>query len=372
MREVFEVELSSRSRRGVQLILPAQPYDMLDAVEQLRLEEGETIKWVLPRDGCFGYDEVFQVLDRSGSLYELNALAQRLSVLGDGQQAVLDGLLKLEPENRHGCAIIPIPRLIDLAYSTDCCHMVEGITTDAQLGRFCAESGFVPGADDLSDKMFALLDFARIGREFREAEGGVFTAQGYVQRHDDLRQVYETLDLTLQIPDYTILAETASGCEVKLPVPMGGPTGNEPAQCLDCAAPALTGLTATLGTLDMLARRLAELKVDGELLKYRAVLEATGCDDICRALILADELDQYMLDFNCYTPKEVGMSALHFIVPQREIAALLPHVDLEQYGQALIQAGGGMLTGYGLIERVGHEPIRSMGQEPTRGGMEMM
>lgn len=372
MREVFEVELSSRSRRGVQLILPAQPYDMLDAVEQLRLEEGETIKWVLPRDGCFGYDEVFQVLDRSGSLYELNALAQRLSVLGDGQQAALDGLLKLEPENRHGCAIIPIPRLIDLAYSTDCCHMVEGITTDAQLGRFCAESGFVPGADDLSDKMFALLDFARIGREFREAEGGVFTAQGYVQRHDDLRQVYETLDLTLQIPDYTILAETASGCEVKLPVPMGGPTGNEPAQCLDCAAPALTGLTATLGTLDMLARRLAELKVDGELLKYRAVLEATGCDDICRALILADELDQYMLDFNCYTPKEVGMSALHFIVPQREIAALLPHVDLEQYGQALIQAGGGMLTGYGLIERVGHEPIRSMGQEPTRGGMEMM
>ena len=64
------------------------------------------------------------------------------------------------------------PQLIDLAYSTDCCHLVEGVVTDAQLGRFCTGNGFVPEAEGLSDKAFELLDFAKIGREFCEAAGG--------------------------------------------------------------------------------------------------------------------------------------------------------------------------------------------------------
>ena len=372
MCKVFEVELSSHSRRNVPLALPAQPYVMLDALEQLRLEDGEIPQWILPSTGCFGYDDVFQVLDRSGGLFDLNALAQRLSALDDQQDAALEGLLKMEPGNQYGCAVIPIPRLIDLAYSTDRCHIVEEATDDYTLGRFCAENGFVPEADDLSDEAFELLDFTRIGQQFRQNEGGVFTSGGYVQKHDELRQVYETLDLAPKKPDHTILVQTASGCEVKLPVPLGDPTGDEPVLCADCAAPALIGLSGRLGTWDMLAHRLAELEVDGELPKYKAVLDATGCDDICWALSLADELDQYMLDPKCRTPEEVAESAINFVVPQREIAALLPHVNLYQYGQALVQAGGGALTGYGLIERVGHQPIQSMEQEPTQGGLEMM
>lgn len=72
----------------------------------------------------------------------------------------------------------PLSRLIDLAYSTECCHLVKGVVTDAQLGRFCAENGFVPALDGLPDEVFELLDFERIGRECRESEGGVFTQLG--------------------------------------------------------------------------------------------------------------------------------------------------------------------------------------------------
>ena len=125
----------------------------------------------------------------------------------------------------------------------------------------------------------------------------------------------------------------------------------------------------------MLAHRLAELEVDGELPKYKALVEATGCDDICQALSLADELDQYMLNQKCRTPEEVAESAINFTVPQREIPALLPHVDLYQYGQALIQAGGGELTDYGLIERCDGQPIQAMDQERSQdqhNGMELM
>ena len=371
LRKVFEVELGARSGHFTQLILPAAPYAMLDALEKLRLEEVEAPTWATL--SVFNCERIADFMDEDGTLFELNALCQQLALLDEAQLAVVEGLAKMEYE--QGAQPVPLPRLIDMAYSTDRCHFVEEATDDYTLGRFCAENSFVPEADDLSDEAFELLDFARIGREFRQNEGGVFTSGGYVQKHDELRQVYETLDLAPKKPDHTILVQTASGCEVRLPVPLGDPTGDEPVQCLDCAAPALIGLSGRLGTWDMLAHRLAELEVDGELPKYKAVLDTTGCDDICWALSLADELDQYMLDPKCRTPEEVAESAINFTVPQREIPALLPHVDLYQYGQALIQAGGGELTGYGLIERCDGQPIQAMDQERSQdqhNGMELM
>ena len=202
MRKVFEVELSSQGGSWAELTLPAEPYVLLDALEKLRLEPGEAPRWEL-----FGADDdIFQHLDQdNGSLPELNALAQRFAQLDGAEITAFEGLAAMErmPVGQP----VPLPRLIDLAYSTDCCHLVEGVVTDAQLGRFCAENGFVPETKGLSDAAFELLDFERIGRQFREAEGGVFTRGGYVQRREKLKQVYGTLDLTPRKPDYAMLAE---------------------------------------------------------------------------------------------------------------------------------------------------------------------
>ena len=165
-------------------------------------------------------------------------------------------------------------------------------------------------AEGLSNAAFELLDFAKIGREFCEAEGGVFTRVGYVQRREELKQVYKTLDLTLKKPDYAILAELADGTQVKLPAPLGETLADDPAQCVDSAAPGLIGQTAMVSTLDMLARRLTELELDGELTKYKAVLAATGCEDIPQALALADELDRYRFDPEPREPDEVAAGHL--------------------------------------------------------------
>ena len=45
--------------------------------------------------------------------------------------------------------------------------MVGEALNDAQLGRFCAEKSFVPGAEDLPDSLFELLDTA--GMDCRRA-----------------------------------------------------------------------------------------------------------------------------------------------------------------------------------------------------------
>lgn len=360
MRKVFEVELSSKNG-CTELALPATRYALLDAVEKLELREGERPDWeILQTPACHN---IYPYLDPAGgTLSELNALTQRLAQLNEREHAVVEGLAKLAHE--QGERPIALSRLIDLAYSTDCCHLVEGVVTDAQLGRFCTGNGFVPEAEGLSDKAFELLDFAKIGREFCEAEGGVFTRVGYVQRREELKQVYKTLDLTLKKPDYAILAELADGTQVKLPAPLGETLADGPVQCVDSAAPGLIGQTAMVSTLDMLARRLTELELDGELTKYKAVLAATGCEDIPQALALADELDRYRFDPEPREPDEVAAGHLKGRLPEEELAALLPNVSLYRYGQAVMEQGGGKLTGYGYVQpSIGPSQNMEQGQE---------
>lgn len=368
MHKVFDVELSSENG-STELALPATPYALADALEKLWLEEREAPRWEILRMPNCG--QLAPYLDHSSTLFELNTLTQRLTELSKTEAAIVEGLAKMEipwPGNPP----VPIPRLIDLAYNTDCCHLLEGVVTDAQLGRFCAENGFVPETEGLSDAAFELLDFDRIGREFREAEGGVFTSGGYVQRRDELKQVYRTLNLSPGKPDYIILAETTSGERVKLPFPVNEPMGTEPVRCVDCAAPALIGIAGGMERMDLLARRLSGLEEAGDLPKYKALLEAVHCDDALLALSLVDGLDQYTFSPNLLEPMDVAMECLKTMLPDDAVKLLAPYVDLPRYGQAVLEQTDGQLTSYGLIQRVDGDPILNMAQKPTAGEMEIM
>lgn len=364
MRRIFNTELSVKSGGVTELTLPATPYAMLDALEKLQMEDGEKPKWEILQ--IYDCNSIVPFLDHSGPVQELNALCQQLALLNEQEVAVVEGLARMEHDG--DAQSVSLPGLINMAYSTDRCHLVEEAVNDHTLGRFCAENGFVPEVDNLSDEAFELLDFARIGREFRRNEGGVFTHGGYVQKHDEVKRVYGTLDLTPKQPDYAIIVQTASGCEIKLPFPLGETVADEPVQCVDCAAPALIGLSGALATWDMLAHRLTYLTVDSELTKYKAVLDAVRCDDLGRALTLADELDQYTFSPELCDPDEAAFAHLEQILPEQEARRLLPHVNLRKYGQAMIQEMGGTITGYGLIQPNGGEQEH----QPAQGGMEGM
>lgn len=248
MRKVFDVELGAGNDRCTELTLPATPWSMQDALEKLKLKKDEVPRWEILR--THGYDSLYFYLDRDGSLFELNALCQRLSQLDERQTAVVKGLAKAEFD--QGVRPVPMGRIIDMAYSTDRCHFLSGIMTDAQLGRSCAENDLVPEVADLSDSLFEMLNFEKIGREFRQAEGGVLTKDGYVQRHDELRQISKTMNFTPIKPDYAILVRMASSCEVKLPLPLGEIVGDEPVLCIDCAAPGLIGSSGGMEQMDQL------------------------------------------------------------------------------------------------------------------------
>lgn len=402
MRKVFEVYLAKAdqpdSAACAELSLPAAPYQLQDAFDKLRLADGESPYWEIT--GYQQFEELSSVLNDTCGLYDLNALAQKLSELDEEQCTAFAGLLKME-QNRE--QPIPISRLIDLAHGTSSCHVVSEALNDSQLGLFCAENGFLPELDNLPDTVFDLLDFERIGREHRKAEGGVFVERGadypggYVEQREALTEVYKTLDLTVKTPDCAILLEVSKvfingpGCDgektarLKLPAsPEELSSALEAVEardwreagwsCLDCRVPALTEMISDAGEgidfLNCLSQRLADMEPKA-LTAYKALLDAVKCHDLQNAALLADTLDRYIFSPQYSSPAEVAKGELSAILCKVEAEIIMPHVNLYQYGQALIQKYGGTLTAYGLIERVDGQPVLNMEKRPQQGGMEL-
>lgn len=385
MKNVFTVYLKKTSPLDsgahAVLYLPASPYEVLDAQDRLRLGENGSMVWEITEYPQF--EELEPHIDRSGSFYELNALARRLSELDETQSAIFIGLVKMEKAKGS----IPLPRLIDLAHSTKCCHILTDALNDSQLGRILAENHNVPGVEHLPKDVFEMLDFEQIGRSARLAEKGVFMTRsadhpgGYVAQHQPLMEAAKTLDLTPKAPDYTMFLEVSDGyssVQLKLPaseaeldaVPQ---TLEEPDwldlswTCLDCKVPSLTDAvseTRDICSVNDFARMLAEMDSEA-LVIYKALLEAADCRDLLHAGLLAGQLPQYTFSPKISSPADMTKEELSVILCDPEAEMLLPHVDLQNYGEALIKQCGGKLTGYGLIERTDGQPI----QAPRQGGM---
>ena len=141
------------------------------------------------------------------NLLELNDLAERLSRLNEVQRIAFEGLVRVDFQKQES---ITLKRLRDLTESVDCCHVVESVVSDGQLGRFYAENGFVPEVEGMSDAAFELLDFEKVGKMARMGECGVYVPSGisglggYVVQHSDLKSAPEiTLNQPVE-PAYTI------------------------------------------------------------------------------------------------------------------------------------------------------------------------
>ncbi len=379
------------------LSLPATPYEMLDALEKLRLDAGESVQFRI--EEFYRLESLAPFLDKQYGLYELNALAQRLAELDDRQVAAFAGLLAMEQTESP----LKLPRIIDLSYSTDCCHVVGEALNDSQLGRFLAENGFLPELDALPDVLFELLDFEQLGRRHRHAEKGVIVERtadhpgGYVERHSDLAEVYKTLDLTPKQPDYTILLKVCkgffddSGYDSDKTVQLKLPASQEALDtaltaldiwdwreagwsCLDCRVPVLTEVISDseegIDSLNRLAQQLADMGPK-DLAAYKALLVATNCHDFHNASLLADTLGKYIFSPQYSSPDAVAKDELLVILGEAEIPQITPYLNLCQYGESLIRRCNGTLTEYGLIERKDGQPIQSMEQLSQQGGMEM-
>lgn len=364
---VFTVNLKKARAAGspasTTVELPIGPYKMLDILDKLRLHEQETIIWEITDYHLF--EELEPLLDKTGTFFELNALAQRLMELDEVQSTAYAGLLEMEDAKGP----IPLPRLIDLAYSTQACHVLSDAPSNSHSNRV------------------------------RASEKSIFVKQsksypgGYVLRHGDLTEAYKNMDLTPRKPEYVIRAsikyDPVAGPDVDLSqvicidlpasekqvrymdVQMTGDWLGTYLYSIDSVIPQITDNILCVGSipeLNPLAHKVAALD-PAMIPAYKALLEAAGCWDYAAAERLIDTLDQYSFYPHFVSPADVAKEELLIITAEDNAQMLLPYLNLNEYGEALIQKSGGVLTSYGLIERADGQPVQSPRQEQTGGGM---
>lgn len=398
MNSIFEVYLAKvdvpGSEASASLSLPAMPYEVLDASDKLRIGGRDTVYMEISQYFNFGF--LAPYADGQCSLYELNALALKLGELDARQSTAFEGLVKMEVSKKQGP--LSMPKIIDLAYSADCCHVVTEAMNDSLLGRFYADNGFVPETEGISDELFEILDFEKIGRNLRRSEGGMFTSGGYVVQHEDLNEVYANLDLTPpHKPDYQILLDVSLGhfgdpeydndnlVQLKLPASdraidtmltelCAASVEEISWRCLDCRIPTLMDADIDAESLDDInsfAMALSEMNEE-KVVQYKTVIEATECKALPDAEELRGHLGEYTITPNISSPIEMAHAELNFMMDRDEAERLKPFVDLYGYGKAAIERYGGKLTTYGFIERKDLQPVQTVLEQQTQKGMEMV
>ena len=391
-KKIFEVYLAKEgipnNEAYAKLDLPASPWELWDAMEKVRLNEGEQLYMEIEDYEAFGY--LAPYLDGLDiSLIELNDLAALLSPLDEVQEAAFEGLFSMEVQrkvNANG-GVITLQDLRDLAVSarTDCYHVVDA-ADDAQLGRFYAENDFVPELDGVSNEVFEMLDFAGIGRMMRCSENGVFVGSLYVLRDGELTTAPPvqkalpgkpgylfrlTLGLHPDIGDDRTVTLILPAAEAELLDAQAqlGTEGWEGVAVIDYDgiipyAAEFTDLPMELDEFNVLAAAVRDMpSPEKQLPKLKALLKQFEVQDIATAISLTECLDDYVLTPEISSPQETAIDQLHFMTDDHSVELLISHVNLYAYGCDLIKEDNATLSPYGLLHRADYQPMLSPVQE---------
>ena len=386
--EVYLVSSASSDERGVELTFPVSQYEMMDAFEQIHTKSPGDVYWQVDEFYCFDY--LAPHLDESMSIFEFNSLTEQLSKLDDYQETALEGLLQMQVKKhmQENSGIITVPELMMLAHNVDHCHVLADVHTDTELGKFCADSDFLPELTALPDSVYALLDYAKIGKQMREDESGVFTPHGYVVRTEELqplpdrepqREISYMIRLTLmnhENEQKTAVLDLPATEQRLLEVQneLDAPEWYD-AQFTGCDAivPQMNTLLTDvedLPRINELAQSLQELKASGQLAKFKAVVSATQCETLDDVFDRIEKLPQYCFETKIRDKDALVRDELEFVLGGKDADLIYKHLNREAYAEDVLKQYGAELTPYGMVNREDfgplHETISEQKQEQTQ------
>ena len=386
--EVYLVSSASSDERGVELTFPVSQYEMMDAFEQIHTKSPGDVYWQVDEFYCFDY--LAPHLDESMSIFEFNSLTEQLSKLDERQETALEGLLQMQV-NKHmqeNSGPITVQELMMLASNVDRCEVLADVHTDEELGKFYADNDFLPELTALPDNIYALLDYAKIGKPMRTDEAGVFTPHGYVVRTAELqplpdyepqRNINYMIRLTLMnheneqktaVLDLPATEERLLEVQKELDAPEWFDaqfTG------CDAIAPQLNSMLTDvedLPRINELAQSLQELKAGGQLTKFTAVVSATQCETLDDVFDRIEKLPQYCFETKIRDSDALVRDELEFVLGGKDADLIYKHLNREAYAEDVLKQYGAEITPYGMVNREDfgplHEPISEQQQEQTQ------
>ena len=388
MNKVCEVYLATDDEHGVELSLPVSQYEMMDAFEQIHTKSPGDVYWQVDEFYCFDY--LAPHLDENMSIFEFNSLTEQLSKLDERQETALEGLLQMQVDKhvQENSGIITVPELMMLAANVNRCHVLADIHTDEDIGKFYVKNGFREDLDALPDSAYALLDYAKIGKQMREDEAGTFTPHGYVVRTEELqplpdfepqREIFYMIRLTLMnheneqktaVLDLPATEQRLLEVQEELDAPEWFDaqfTG------CDAIAPQLNSMLTDveeLPRINELAHSIQELKASGQLTKFKAVVSATQCESLDDVFDRIEKLPQYCFETKIRDSDALVRDELEFVLGGRDADLIYKHLNCEAYAEDVLKQYGAEITPYGMVNREDfgplHEPIPEQQQEQTQ------
>jgi hypothetical protein len=304
---------------------------------------------------------------------------------------IMEALVKIESQRTKN-EPLPIPWLINLTFATEDCHVVGDVLSDTNLGKFLYENDFLSDTDynavlsRMESGQSASELLTLLGREHREANGGVLAASGlYVERAGEIEEVYKPGEMAYfqRTGAPVVLEFEKDGRTVSLNLPLKaikldealhsiGETDPVAAnfRCTDCLIPAAREWITEAQDIqlaDQFAQQLDYMERRGGVVEYKALLEAAKCSDLQTASELAEGIEEYQLDPE-YADMETYARETLSKPPYSELDVdLAKHLNLYTFGQELMKQNNAMQTEYGVLSRKDGGPIFGQAEAPEEG-----
>lgn len=385
-KEIMRLDLSAERPRNngyyyTELSLPAEDYEILDAMQKLRAVGREDDVWISVLE-CGALPELENVRLDSPAIDELNFFAKRLAAMSEEEISVFDAVIRqVIPEDAEGY-LVSMKDLINSTYGLDEVMIASNIYNDEQLGQFIIEGELDDEVNALPDKAIPLLDRKKIGERFRTSYGceyvnGSAVFVGDYERPEiyDGRTLPETEEtepfvFRLKIGEYPTGGTTETEDDAEW---IGLPTNTEEAKNIaakhhepsiaSCACYEFESAIPQIefnmfsgmpdfDKLNSLAWQYSLLSPTDQV-KYKAVLEAEQPDSISDALEISKNLHLYEFSSKNDDDAQFFIAYLKHHLDTRFDNKWLDALAVNREGEELLNRLGASMTDYGVISARG-------------------
>lgn len=389
-RKIMRLDLSAEKPASngyyyTELLLPAEDYEIRDAMQQLRAIGREDSVWISILE-CSDLPMLENVRLDSPTLDELNFFAKRLVSMTDEDRIVFDAVIgRVIPDDAEG-KLISMKDLINSTYGLDTVMIASNVGNDEQLGQFVIEEDINEDVASVPDNALYLLDRKQIGRLQREIDGGIYVNGFYVVAGDyEMPEVYDGKTLPHEEPSEWFAfrlhiaeapvnsADETAGSAEWINLPIDKAEADKIAQkhnegCIeDCVCygfkssiPQIT--ESNFRDMDDFENfnRLAKMMLNmspSDQTKFKAALEAEPhlqYLNVLGFLDIAEHLNEYELSYYSDSAASFYKDYLRNFMDSRFDSAWLDTLLTQNEGERLLQRLGAAETPYGVISARGH------------------
>ena len=386
----FEVKVIGKNSgaNGGILVLPASDVEILDRLDRARENSTKDCEIEIIDSRHWG---IASEMEAGADLTALNYMAKKLNQFSDQEIAGLEGRVERE-RIAKGQGAMPIEEICNLAANLKFEKLLPKVKTDEALGKFYVENNRVPELVGVQAAVLGWLDYAAVGRQYREQEQGVFTHNGYsVATYEPEGEHSRVVIPALEKPGYvfrlTVDAEylyddTSKPVALNLPATMEEINGvlhtlgkTSMASCawvqfesiLPQIDECITSDVENFWELNELAGLIHAMQAEGRLPTYKAMLSVAPQDfSLSEAVTLAYQVNDFLLDRSIKDKEEYGMQALK--------NAGVSHPELlrgvAEYAEQIMQEEFAFQTPYGALVSLEDQTLeQAMGRQQP--GMRM-